>query len=90
MKSALPCGLATRIEFGRRQGRQACEGNEEISMSLTLEEWLRERLDNCERIANEKEPGPDRDGWLEDAAYFKEALAAVQTLDESSNPNFVQ
>jgi hypothetical protein len=49
----------------------------------TLIEWLQERYENCLRHARQK-PGWDRDGWLEDAAYFKEALNRLN----SGNPNY--
>ena len=41
-----------------------------------LEEWVRERLANCKRIAAEKQ-GIERDGWLEDVRYFSEILDLV-------------
>lgn len=48
---------------------------------LTTEEWIRERLDNCQRIAASK-TGQVRDGWLEDAAYFSDTLAKLARADE--------
>ncbi len=44
--------------------------------ALSVVEWVRERLDNCERHAGLR-AGKDRDGWLEDAAYFREILAIL-------------
>lgn len=42
-------------------------------LPLSVEDWLQERLDNCQRIAATK-TGADRTGWLVDARYFNEAL----------------
>jgi hypothetical protein len=41
--------------------------------SMTLIEWLYERLDNCNRLAKEKR-GADKAGWIEDASYFEAAI----------------
>lgn len=38
--------------------------------------WLADRLQNCETIASHR-IGADRSGWLEDAAYFKRAIAML-------------
>lgn len=40
---------------------------------LSVEAWVHERLDNCQRLAAQK-TGRDRDGWLEDARYFSRIL----------------
>jgi hypothetical protein len=50
---------------------------EERSMDeLTVEEWVRERLDNCQTLAAKK-VGADREGWLEDARYFQRILERI-------------
>jgi hypothetical protein len=51
-------------------------------------EWLIERMENCQAIAAMK-IGTDKDGWLEDAQYFKQAAlfvgggASKQEMDAS-------
>lgn len=44
--------------------------------ALTPQEFIRERLDNCQVIAATK-VGKDRDGWLQDAAHFANVLDAM-------------
>ena len=55
-----------------------------------VKEWLRERQSNCVRIAMTKNAS-DRDGWIEDAAYFSKALAIINTdpriADIPGNPS---
>jgi hypothetical protein len=43
--------------------------------------WLTERLENCQNIAATKD-GKDRDGWLEDASCFANA---IRLLTETQN-----
>lgn len=39
--------------------------------------WMEERLANCQWIAKLKS-GKDRDGWLNDAEYFRAAIKLIQ------------
>lgn len=43
---------------------------------MELVHWLEERAANCRRIADMKH-GEDRAGWMEDEAYFRLAVTAI-------------
>lgn len=51
-------------------------------LELSLIDWLEERRLNCLRIAEIKQLS-DREGWLEDAEYFKRAIAAIESAQEA-------
>jgi hypothetical protein len=50
-----------------------------MNQPISLLEWIDERLQNCLRIAQNKQ-GDDRDGWIEDAAYFTAIKDSVSRL----------
>ena len=53
-----------------------------LSEGLGLRAWLVERYDNAMAIAARK-TNADRAGWLEDAAYFKAAVKALDSRTEA-------
>lgn len=48
---------------------------------LTLEEWLSERCGNAMAIAA-GETGAERDWWLEEIEYFKQAVEALEEVSK--------
>lgn len=48
-------------------------------LPVPLVDWVRDRAENCERIAATK-TGADREGWLQDARYFRAVLTALGLL----------
>jgi hypothetical protein len=47
---------------------------------LTIEQWIAERIENCERLMARK-VGTDRQGWQEDADYFRKIAARIRELE---------
>jgi hypothetical protein len=50
---------------------------------LSTLDWLRERRDSCFRIAASctEADRADRDGWLEDAEYFRDASETLERVE---------
>ena len=49
-------------------------------LPMPLDQWLAERVANCERHAEMAKSETDRKGWLEDALYFEAALALIMGI----------
>lgn len=52
-----------------------------MNNKIPLEEWVLERLENSERIAETK-TGDDKTGWLADAEYFRKLLSIVVQIPD--------
>lgn len=45
-------------------------------------QWAQERLNNSERLAQLKS-GKDRDGWLEDAEYWRSIIELIKVKEQA-------
>lgn len=52
------------------------------TLKLSALQWAQERFDNSVRIAAGCEPA-DREGWLEDVAYWREIVTRLGELEAS-------
>jgi hypothetical protein len=50
---------------------------EDSALPMPVEEWVAERCANALQIASTK-AGKDRDGWIEDARYFRIILERLK------------
>jgi hypothetical protein len=48
-----------------------------------LVNWMKMRKENCLILAAQRR-GEDRDGWLEDAAYFEAAVLDLEYLERNN------
>ena len=56
----------------------------EAMSAADVKAWLEERNANCHRHARTK-TGKDREGWLEDAAFFAAAIGLIDWTVENRN-----
>lgn len=63
-------------QFVERAEFDAKFKHEPEGLPLPVADWLQERLDNCHRLASQK-TGKDREGWMQDAAFFHAAIVAL-------------
>jgi hypothetical protein len=50
----------------------------------TIQEWVKVRIQHCEKLAASKSDD-EREGWLEDIAYFRTILEILEESPRSCN-----